>query len=389
MKLSLPFQLGIAIIAALVMQPYMSLTVLQGFYTFSLLFKALLSAIIPLIIFSFIVSGILSFEKNAPIVLGLLIIIIFASNGIVALISYLAALMIVPALTCDINTTIILVSQELSPYFDITIPLWLSKSSVYILFASTLLGIILSWKRVQAIEVMVEHCKTYIENFITYIFLPLLPIYVFGFMLKIGFDGTFELLFRQYGSTCLLIVFVQFVYLACFYLLAAGFSWQQAWRYIKTAAPSYITAFSTMSSTAAIPVTVKAAEKNSGNTSLARMSVPIMANVHLLGDSVATPLLALVTLIVFKGCLPSFATYMVFVASFCIAMFGAAGIPGGGIIVMLPVLKTYFGFTGAMSDLVMSLYFLMDPFGTAANVMGDGALVIIVNKVLRRLRLSK
>lgn len=115
------------------------------------------------------------------------------------------------------------------------------------------------------------------------------------------------------------------------------------------------------------------------------MAMPIMANVHLLSDSVGTPMLSLATMYIFRGCLPSFISYLFFIPYFCIAMFGVAGLPCGGIIVMMPLLTSQFGFTEEMIAVVMSLYVLLDPFGTAANVMGDGALVIIVNKVLKKI----
>ncbi|MCL4417285.1 MAG: dicarboxylate/amino acid:cation symporter [Actinobacteria bacterium] len=114
-----------------------------------------------------------------------------------------------------------------------------------------------------------------------------------------------------------------------------------------------------------------------------------MANVHLLGDSISTPLLALVTLLIFKGCFPAFVTYLMFVFYFCTSMFAVSGIPGGGILVMLPILRTYLGFTPDMETVIIALYFLMDSFGTAANVMGDGALIIMVNKILKKLKLHE
>ena len=86
--------------------------------------------------------------------------------------------------------------------------------------------------------------------------------------------------------------------------MAEGFSIKKAWRAIKIALPSYITAFSTMSSAAAIPVSIQSAEENTGNPELAGVAMPIMANVHLLGDSIVTPILAMVTMMVFHGVLP-------------------------------------------------------------------------------------
>ena len=144
-----------------------------------------------------------------------------------------------------------------------------------------------------------------------------------------------------------------------------------------------------MSSTATIPISTAAAQKNTNNGPLAHLAMPIMANIHLLGDSIATPILAMGTMALFFGCLPSVWSYIIFVFYFCTTMFAVSGIPGGGILVMIPVLVSHLNFTPEMVSIITALYLLLDPFGTAANVMGDGALVIIVHKVLNRLGLNK
>ena len=78
-----------------------------------------------------------------------------------------------------------------------------------------------------------------------------------------------------------------------------------------------------------------------------------------------------------------------FVFYFCLTMLAVSGVPGGGIIVMIPILKANLGFTPAMISIITALYLLQDSFGTAANVMGDGALTILVNKVLNKLGILK
>jgi Na+/H+-dicarboxylate symporter len=93
-------------------------------------------------------------------------------------------------------------------------------------------------------------------------------------------------------------------------------------------------------------------------------------------------------MLVFQGILPDFWQYIGFVFYFCITMFAASGVPGGGILVMIPILKSHLGFTPEMVSIVMTIYFLLDSFGTGANVMGDGALVIIVNKIFKRIGLA-
>ena len=80
--------------------------------------------------------------------------------------------------------------------------------------------------------------------------------------------------------------------------------------------------------------------------------------------------------------------YALFVFYFCTSMFAASGVPGGGILVMIPILKSQLGFTPEMQSIIVTIYMLMDSFGTAANVMGDGALVMMLNSVLKKLKIQ-
>ena len=139
-----------------------------------------------------------------------------------------------------------------------------------------------------------------------------------------------------------------------------------------------------MSSTAAIPITVQCAEKNTGNRPLAQVATPILANIHMTGDAVTVPVLAIVTLYLFQGIIPSLTTFITFVVYYSATMLGASGIPGGAVIVMIPILKSILGFTDDMISIMMTLHLLQDGFGTGSNVMGDGALMIIINKILKK-----
>lgn len=82
--------------------------------------------------------------------------------------------------------------------------------------------------------------------------------------------------------------------------------------------------------------------------------------------------------------MPGLAEYSLFTVYLCTTMFAVSGVPGAGIITLIPLLITQFGFSVEMVSIVTTLYLLMEAFGTAMNAMGDGALVIIVNKILRR-----
>lgn len=384
---SLPLQLVAVIFFVLFFGSFLPESIIRVCYTFSLIFKEVLNFSLPFIIFAFVLTGILSFKKNAPIILALLMSMIFFSNALVAIVSYIVAYSVIPIMTQDVNMQALQVKQTIAPFFIPSFPSLFR--SEYVLLFSLVLGIVLTIIRFPSVEKGVQIFKQYVEYMVNRCIIPLLPLYVLGFFLKNYYEGIFELLFQNYGATFILIVVTQILYILFFYSLAAGFSIQKAWLYIKNASPSYFTAFSTMSSAATIPITVETSKKNTNNTPLSQMAVPIMANMHLIGDAIITPLLTLVTLVLFTGYMPDFISYMVFVFYFCIAMFAVSGIPGGGILVVLPILRAQFGFTPGMEGVVTALYFLLDSFGTGANVMGDGALIIIVNKILKKLKLSK
>lgn len=385
LKPSLPVQLILVIAGVFLFGSYINEPLLRLFYTFSLFFKEILGFCLPFIIFSFVAKGILSFKKNAPLILAVLIMTIFISNAIAALFSYIVARLFVPLIAQHMSVTAFQIGDAIEPYYRLTLPV--SLSSEYALLVAIVVGVFLSVVRLPHVEKGIDLLKYVVETFLNHYFIPLLPLYVWGFLLEVHYKGIFESLFVHYGKAFCIIFLAQTVCIMVYYLLVAGGSAHKAWYYMRNAWPSYVTAFSTMSSTATIPISIECADKNIHNRPLAQISMPIMANIHLLGDSVGTPLLALVTMALFIGQLPDLMTYFTFVGYFCTAMLAVSGIPGGGIIVMIPILVSQFGFTQEMISIVTALYLLLDPFGTAANVMGDGALIILVKKILQKLRI--
>ncbi len=384
-RISLPIQLVLVILFSLMFGSFFSPYAISVLYTFSTIFKEILVFALPFIVFSFVSSGILSFKKSAPVILLVLIMLVFVSNGIAALTAYGVINLFYSVIACTAPTDPVIVQASIQPLFIFSLPRLLP--SEYALLLAIVFGLIFSFFEWPAYERGIEQAKRIIEFILKQILIPLLPLYVLGFLLKIQYEGLFAQLAQQYGSAFALIIGVQICYLFVMYLVANGFSLSGAIQSIKNIVPSYLTAFSTMSSTATVPVAVVNAEKNTGNRALAAMSIPIMANIHMVGDSLSTPILAMVTMMIFKGCLPSLVSYIVFVGYFCMAMLAASGIPGGGIFVVIPALTHHFGFSPDMISVITMLYFLLDSFGTAANIAADGGLVIILNNVLKRLRI--
>ncbi|HXW85735.1 MAG TPA: cation:dicarboxylase symporter family transporter [Candidatus Bathyarchaeia archaeon] len=384
MLFSLPLQLVAVIGGVLLCGSLLSTTTVAFFYTISIVLKEILACVLPFMVFAFVFNGIVSLKKRAPLVLLIMILAIFISNIFVAFLVYGIMNAVLPLLSYSMQATHTSL-QLLEPLIAFSLPRVIR--SEYALLCSIVVGLLCSFVSLPAVERGVLQLKSIIEWFLNHFFIPFLPLYVAGFLLKMRHEGTFVHLMQQYGSAVIVIVVVQIAYLAWLYFLANRFSPADTVRAIINALPSYITAFSTMSSTATVPVSIECAVKNTNNRPLAQVAMPIMANVHLLGDSISTPILALVTMYFFFGTFPPCMQYLYFVLYFGVSMFAVSGVPGGGILVIIPVLISALGFTPDMISIMTTLYLLLDCFGTATNVMGDGALIIMLQRILQKSRI--
>ena len=62
-------------------------------------------------------------------------------------------------------------------------------------------------------------------------------------------------------------------------------------------------------------------------------------------------------------------------------MVAAPGAPGGAIMSALPFLPMVGIVSDSMQQLMISLYITQDSFGTAANVSGDNAIAVFIDKL--------
>ena len=65
-------------------------------------------------------------------------------------------------------------------------------------------------------------------------------------------------------------------------------------------------------------------------------------------------------------------------------MVAAPGVPGGGVMAALGILESMLGFGTLEKPIMIALHAAQDSFGTATNVTGDGAIAIIVDKILKK-----
>jgi len=378
-SLGLPLRLLLIIGFALLAGNLIPLAVKSWAYAISMTLKDLLMFAMPFIIFAYIFSCLVSFKDGTVRFLTSLLGSVCLSNFICTLIAFSLCYYTLPLLGhLPEHTTL---GHVLDPAWTFNVPKLMTNDIA--LFGGIASAIVVSLLKPQSGIRLGEQMKTVASWILNRLFIPLLPLFVLGFVLKIEHEGRLLSALITYGPVVLLFASCQIVYLAFLFGVNANFKLGAWAKSIANALPAGLTGFSTMSSLAAMPLTLKGAQANSDNNPIVDVVVPATVNVHLVGDSIAIPTMALAILSSYGMGAPEVSVYLVFAFYFVMNKFAVAAVPGGGILVMMPVLQQYLGFTDEMLSLIMMLYILFDALITTANVMGNSVFAILFAKAYK------
>lgn len=113
-------------------------------------------------------------------------------------------------------------------------------------------------------------------------------------------------------------------------------------------------------------------------------AIPLGATVHLCGSVLTEVFFVMTVSQVLYGTLPSVGTMVLFVVLLGIFAIGAPGVPGGTVMASLGIISSVLGFDDTGIALMLTIFALQDSFGTACNVVGDGALALILNGIFKK-----
>lgn len=140
--------------------------------------------------------------------------------------------------------------------------------------------------------------------------------------------------------------------------------------FLRAARPAQLIAFSTSSSSAALPVTMECAEENLGvSNPVASFVIPLGSTVNMDGTALYQGVAALFIAQVFQMDL-TIGAQIGIVATATMASIGAAGVPGAGMVTLAMVL-TAAGIPTVGLALILGMDRLLDMFRSALNVTGD------------------
>ncbi|HOU95652.1 MAG TPA: dicarboxylate/amino acid:cation symporter [Bacteroidales bacterium] len=150
-------------------------------------------------------------------------------------------------------------------------------------------------------------------------------------------------------------------------------------KHLKNMATPLLTAFSTSSSSATLPLTMEAVENKDGvSNKIASFTLPFGATINMNGTALYE-CVAVIFIAQAYGIELSFTQQIVVIFTALLAATGSAGIPMAGLVMMAVILKAV-GLPLEGIGLVLAVDRIIDMFRTTINVYGDTCAAVIIAK---------
>ena len=350
------------------------------FVTFNSLFSEFLGFLIPLIIVGLVTPAIADIGKGAGKLLVVTTLLAYGATIFSGFLSYGVSQTIFPSLiSSNVQIEQISEAQGIKPFFTVSIPAPLNVMTSLVMAFTLGLGI--ANLNTQSLKDMFGEFRDIITKTIQVVVLPLLPIYIFGIFFNMTHSGEVFKVLTMFVKI-IGVIFVMHIFLLLFqYAIAGIFAKKNPLRLLSRMMPAYFTALGTQSSAATIPVTLRQTILNGVNKDIAGFVIPLCATIHLSGSTMKIVACA-IALMMMQGIGYDFQSIAGFIFMLGITMVAAPGVPGGAIMAALGILSSMLGFDDKSLALMIALYIAMDSFGTACNVTGDGAIALIIDKVM-------
>ena len=359
------------------------------FATFGMLFNQLLGFAIPLIILGFIAPGIGSIGRGAGKMLGKAVAIAYVSTILAGFMALIVASLLYPhilngstaaavtnpsaSLVKPYGVTVDANGTENLPF---TLPPIMSVTTALIF--AFLLGLGMTGLSSTRMYDLAEDFRSIVEKFLSYVIIPLLPIYILSVFANMTYAGEVQHILRVFGKVFVMVLVLHWVFLLLLYGVAGLVRKRNPFTFLKRMMPAYVTALGTQSSAATIPVTLRSAKEAGVHSRIADFAIPLNANIHLAGSMITITSCSAAVSTMVQGHVPRFSSMIPLILVLGVMMVAAPGVPGGAVMTAVGALQSMLGFSPTMIAFIIALHLAQDSFGTATNVTGDGALAAIL-----------
>lgn len=248
-----------------------------------------------------------------------------------------------------------------------------------LIFFSIIFGYAITHIAAQYTEVHVNFWNGVFEAMIkiTHYIMKVLPLGVFCLVAKVFAETGINSLFSV-GYFFFTVIFALAIFcLVVLPLLLRFVGKVNPWNQFRAMAPALITAFSTSSSAASIPITLECMEKRAGvSNRICSLVIPLGVSINLTGSALYEGMAALFVAQSF-GLDLSFGTQILFLFITLISSIGIASVPSGSLVIILILLKIL-GLPAEGIGLFLAVDRILDMFRTTTNIFADGCCAVLV-----------
>lgn len=369
------FRLLTGVVLGLIVGPYLTDGLLQIILSAKHILGQLILFLVPLIILGFIVSSIAKLDQNSSIIIGFSLIIAYASSVGAGLFSASLGYNIFPWIDVPKSTSTLnelpamLFKLDIPPIFDVMTSLVLAL----------MLGLGILWIQSKELEKVFDHFREIVLLLVNRVLVPLLPLYIACNFALLSYRGSIQSQLPVFIKVIAIVIVAHVVWIAILYTIAGLYARKNPWEVLKHYGPTYLTALGTMSSAASLGVALQSAHKSKIlKPEVSNFTIPFFSNIHLCGAMITETFFVMTVSLVLYGHLPDVTTLILFIVLLGIFALGAPGVPGGALMASLGLITQLLGFDDAGIALTLTIFALQDSFGTACNIVGDGALSLMV-----------
>lgn len=341
--------------------------------------SAIINFCVPLIILAFVTQSIISLEKSSGRTLGLTLALSYISMLLAAFLALFVAMQVFAGASG--NFPGILIQAEVSPGGFLSrlpkvefSPLMSVLGAIGLAF---LLGLGISATKAQVLKAAVNEFAAIIELLIRKVIIAFLPLFVLSNFVKLSASGRIFTLAATFYKVFIVIIAVNLTFLLVQFLAAGLCTKKNPLHLLKNILPAYLTAFATQSSVASIPANLEGTRKNGVSAAIAKFVIPLCS--HYSGGIISVTV-GSVAILLASGRAPELSSMVPFVLVLGLIMIATPGVPFGAILVATSLLVSFLAFDPNMLTLAITLHTLQDGLGTAANVCGNSAIAVVVNK---------
>ena len=341
--------------------------------------------LIPLLIFGFITPAIARLKNNASKLLGKSVLLAYLSCIGSASLAAFVGYTFIPLLNITPTSEAANVLPEMIFRLDIP-PLMPVLSALVFAF---MLGLSVIWTKSPSIEKALFEFQDIIFIMVKRFLIPILPFFIAANFSILAYEGALASRLPVFIAILGITLLCHITWLTFLYSSAGLYAKKNPLQVIKHYGSVALTAIGTQSSAASLGLAIEETKKAKVLRNDVRdFAIPLLGNIHFPGSILDVVFLSIVVSQLLYGTMPDLNKMILFIPLLGIFAIAAPGLPGGTLISSLGLIHALLGIDDTGAALMITIFALLDSFGTTHNITSDGALTLALSSYADKKKLN-